>query len=158
MQCFRCIIGYKRLKFLPSDSRGICIRAGKYHLLYEGESAEFSELRGLKFMGEVDDFLAMEHHIERVSMGAVIIEHMGNAFPTNSDYMTNNLLLYTDVCCMGVGSVSGDYGRYDIEALKVKHYGPSLSTGYVTLAGRNLSDEAKRYIDALKQASDGEQK
>ena len=59
---------------------------------------------------------------------------------------------------MGVDFVSGDYGKYDIKALKVKHCEPFLSIGYVTLAGRNLSDEAKRYIDALKQALDGEQK
>ena len=115
-------------------------------------------MRGLKFVEETDDLFAMEHHIEMVSVGAVMIEHMNNVFSTNSDYMINNLLLHTDVCCMGVDFVSGDYGKYDIKALKVKHCEPFLSIGYVTLAGRNLSDEAKRYIDALKQALDGEQK
>ena len=158
MPCFRHIIGHKKLEFFPLDNRGICIYVGKYHPLYERESVDFSELRGLKFVEETDDFFAMEHHIERVSVGAVMIEHMNNVFSTNSDYMINNLLLHTDVCCMGVDFVSGDYGKYDIKALKVKHCEPFLSIGYVTLAGRNLSDEAKRYIDALKQALDGEQK
>ena len=46
--------------------------------------------------------------------------------------MINNLLLHTDVCCMGVDFVSGDYGKYDIKALKVKHCEPFLSIGYVT--------------------------
>lgn len=151
MHCFKHIIGHKKLEFFPLDNRGICVYVGKNHPLYEREEVDFSELCGLKFVGGTDDFFAMEHHLERVSVGTVMMEKMNNVFSTNSDYLINNLLLHTDVCCMGVDFVSDEYEKYEIRALKVRQCEPFLTIGYAALAGAVLSDEANRYIEDLKR-------
>ena len=106
MPCFQHIMWHKKLEFYKLALRGICVYVGENHPLYERESIRFPELKGMKFVTETEDFFAMEHHIERISVGAFISEqHMNDRFYTNSDYMINNLLLHSDVCCLGIDIV-----------------------------------------------------
>lgn len=151
LPCFKHIIGHKNLEFFPLEDRGICIYIGKNHPFFNREFIEFSELADLKFVGGTDDFYAMEHHIEQVSIGAVPVEHMENVFFTNSGYMINNLLLHTDVCCIGIDFVSSEYEKYDIKALEIRGCQKFLTIGYVKLLNTPLSKEAEAYIKGLKE-------
>ncbi len=42
----------------------------------------------------------MEHHIERISVGAVQMENLNNVVCTNRDYLITSMLKHTDVCCL----------------------------------------------------------
>ena len=104
----------------------------------------------MKFVTETEDFFAMEHHIERISVGAFVSEqHMNDRFYTNSDYMINNLLLHSDVCCLGIDIVPGGYQKYGIKALKIETCEPFLAFGYVTAENASLSLEAEQYLERL---------
>lgn len=160
MPCFKHIIGHKNLEYVPLDDRGICVYVGKNHPFFKRSSIEFTELAALKFVEGTDDFYAMEHHIERVSIGAAPVEYMENVFFTNSGYMINNLLLHTDVCCIGIDFVSSEYEKYDIRAVKIKGCEKFLTIGYVKLSNGTLSQEGRQYINRLRQllAETGEEK
>lgn len=151
LQCFRHIMGHKKLEFHPLADCGIRIYMGSRHPWYDREFVEFEELKELKFMDGTEDFFAMEHHIERISVGSVQMENLNNAVCTNSDYLINNMLKYTDVCCMGVDFVSGEYESQGIKALKVKDCGRFLTFGYVKQKKKELSEEARFYIKELKK-------
>lgn len=151
LKCFQHILEHKKLKFFPLDRRKFCIYMGKHHPLYERESLEFSELKTLKFVGEVQDFFAMEHHIESVSMGEFTTEHMEQTFVTNSDYMIHNLLLHSDVCCMGIEFVSSEYQKSEIRGMPIDGCEPFLVIGYVVPEKGELSSYARRYLEKLKQ-------
>ena len=149
--CFKHIVEHKKLEFHPLAAKGICVYVGHNHPMYDREEITFSEMKGLKFQESTDDFYAMEHHIDQVSVGMIQTENLNNVFWTNCDYMINNLLLYTDVCCIGIDLVDTEYSKYDIKALKVKDSEDFLTFGYITLAQAELSAEAKRYIAMLKE-------
>lgn len=151
MKCFQHIMEHKKLKFYPLDRRRFCIYMGKNHPLYERKSLEFTELKKLKFVGEVQDFFAMEHHIESVSVGEFTSEHMEQVFTTNSDYVIHNLLLHSDVCCMGIEFVSSDYQKSEIRGIPVEGCEPFLVIGYVASEKMELSVHARRYLEKLKQ-------
>ena len=150
MPCFQHIMWHKKLEFHKLALRGICVYVGENHPLYERESIRFSELKGMKFVTETEDFFAMEHHIERISVGAFISEqHMNDRFYTNSDYMINNLLLHSDVCCLGIDIVPAGYQKYGIKALKIEDCEPFLAFGFVAAENASLSAEAERYLEKL---------
>ena len=46
---------------------------GKQSPYMNGKPSAFLELKGMKFVTETEDFFAMEHHIERISVGAFIL-------------------------------------------------------------------------------------
>lgn len=148
--CFKHIMEHKKLAFHPLASLGICIYVGRNHPLYDRKAVSFSELKTLKFAEETEDFYAMEYNLEQISVGKIHMGHLNNSFYTNSDYMIHNLLIHTDVCCMGVDLVDSEYGRYDIKALPVEGSECYLNFGYVTLRDAKLSNEAVRFLDMLK--------
>lgn len=149
--CFRHILEHKKLAFHALADRGLCVYVGRRHPLFNHEEITFSQLKTLKFVESTDGFYAMEHHIEQVSVGIVQTENLNHVFRTNSDYLISNLLLHTDICCMGIDLVDSTYRKNDIRALKVKNSEQFLSLGYVTLKQTELSAKAQTYIEALKQ-------
>lgn len=151
LKCFNHIMWHKKLEFHPLDNRGICIYIGSRHPWFHREWIEFEELKQLKFIEGTEDFFGMEHHIERISVGAVQLENLNNVVCTNSDYMINNMLKYTDVCCMGIDFVSREYETMGIKAVKVKDCEKFLTIGYVKQKKKELSGEAGRYIGELKK-------
>ena len=151
LPCFRHIMWHKKLEYHPLEDRGICIYMGSKHPWYHRDYVEFNELKELRFIEGTEDFFAMEHHIERISVGAVQMENLNNAVYTNSDYMINNMLKHTDVCCMGVDFVSKDYESQEIKALKVRDCEKFLTLGFVKQKKKELSPEASHYIRELKK-------
>lgn len=150
--CFQHIVEHKKLEFHPLGERGICVYVGREHPLYERDSVEFSELENLKLVGSADDFYAMEQHFEQVSVGSIHMEDLNYVFRTDSGYMLNNLLRYTDICCIGVDFADQDYDKYGIKALRVNGSDDFLTFGYITLMQAELSNEAIRYIELLKES------
>jgi DNA-binding transcriptional LysR family regulator len=152
LQCFQHIIWHKKLEFFPLAELSICVYLGSNHPWYDRGSVELRELSRLKFIEGTKDFFAMEHHIERISVGAVQMENLNNVVCTNSDYLITSMLKHTDVCCLGIDFVSGEYEGQGIRALKVRDCERFLTLGYVKQKKKDLSSEARFYIEGLKKA------
>lgn len=152
LTCFNHIISHKNLEFQPLADRGVCVYLGERHPLYGEQSVDFSQLAGLKFMEGTEDFFAMEHHIDHIRVGARQMDNLNNVFLTNSDYMINNLLMHTDICCLGIDLVPAEYQKYAIKALKVRNCEPFLTIGYVKLSNTPLSALGQCYIDQIRTA------
>lgn len=101
---FQHILSHKKLEFIPQSVKNICVYVGPQHPLYHEDSVDFSDLPNLKFMRGVRDFFSMEHHLENVSMGVIDPKVLNNVVYTNSDHLTIDLLLHTDVCSLGLAS------------------------------------------------------
>ena len=99
---FSTFFSHKNLEFLPLDIKKICVYVGPNHPLYHTESIDFENLSSLKFVRGVRDFFSMEHHLEKVSMGVIDSEQLHHVVSTNSDHLTIDLLLHSDVCSLGL--------------------------------------------------------
>lgn len=139
---FQHILSHKQLEFVPLACKNICLYVGPNHPLYDAESVDFSDLPKLRFVGGVRDFYSMEHHLAHVSMGAIDTKHLDHAVYTNSDHLAVDLLLYTDVCSLGIDFVHDPFAQYDIRTLPINGCEPFLQIGYVTTPKRRLSQQA----------------
>lgn len=151
VQTFQHILSHKSLEFIPLKSKKICVYAGKNNPLYEKEEIEFSMLQELKFVRGVRDFYSMEHHLEHVSMGAIDTKNLNHVVYSNSDHLTIDLLLYTDVCSLGLDFMHSPYSQYDIKALPINGCEPFLQIGYVRDPERPLSEQAVWVIERFKR-------
>lgn len=92
----------------------------------------------------------MEHHLETVSMGIIDTNKLNHVVYSNSDHLTINLLLYTDVCSLGLDFMHGPYSQYQVKALPIKGCEPFLQIGYVSDPERVLSEQARWIIKKFK--------
>lgn len=148
---FQHILSHKNLEFVPLSTKKICLYVGRNHPLYGEESVEFSELHALKFVRGVRDFFSMEHHLEQVSMGIIDTKKLNHAVYTNSDHLTIDLLLYTDVCSLGLDFMHEPYSQYQVKALPINGCEPFLQIGYVRDPERPLSRQAGWIVERFRQ-------
>lgn len=151
VQTFQHILSHKNLEFVPLKTKKICLYVGKNHPLYKEESVDFSALSSLKFVRGVRDFFSMEHHLEHVSMGVIDTKNLNHVIYSNSDHLTVDLLLYTDVCSLGIDFMYEPYSQYQVKALPIKGCEPFLQIGYVSDPERVLSEQAKWIIKKFQQ-------
>ena len=151
VQTFQHILSHKNLEFIPLKTKKICLYVGPCHPLYHEESVDFSELQELKFVRGVRDFFSMEHHLETVSMGVIDTKDLNHVAYTNSDHLTVNLLLYTDVCSLGLDFMYEPYSQYDLKALPINGCEPFLQVGYVKDPARILSRQAGWILEKFHQ-------
>lgn len=142
LQTFQHILSHKNLEFIPLKSKKICLYVGRNHPLYKEKSVDFSMLHQLKFVCGVRDFYSMEHHLENVSMGAIDTKNLNYVVHSNSNHLTVDLLLYTDVCSLGLDFMYEPYAQYDIKALAINGCEPFLQIGYVHEPKRTISEQA----------------
>lgn len=147
---FQHILSHKSLEFIPAAVKKICVYVGPEHPLYQSDSVDFSDLPGLKFMRGVRDFFSMEHHLETVSMGAIDTRALRYVVYTDSDHMSINMLLNTDVCSLGLNFMHRPYDRYDIKPLEINGCEPFLQMGYVVDSERPLSAQARCLMEQLR--------
>lgn len=150
LRSFRHIISHKKLEFTPLATKEACIYIGPNHPLYEQDSIDFSELHTLRFVRGTHDFFSMEHHLEQVSLGAIGTEQLNHVIYTNSDHMTVDLLLHTDICSLGINLMCKKYEQYPIKALEIKNSEPFLVIGYVSQNEHILSESALGFIEHFR--------
>lgn len=151
LRSFRHIISHKNLEFVPLATKEACIYVGPHHPLYMEESIDFSELSHLRFVRGTHDFFSMEHHLQQVSVGSIGTEQLNHLFYTNSDHLTIDLLLHTDICSLGIDLMCKKYEEYPIKSLKIRHSEPFLVIGYVYQDEHMLSAVAQIFIDRFKE-------
>lgn len=151
VQTFSHILSHKNLIFTPLAEKKICLYVGPNHALYRQDSINFSSLKKLKFVRGVRDFYSMEHHLEQVSMGAIDTKNLQHVVYTNSDHMVIDLLLYTDVCSLGLDFMYEPYAQYDIKPLSIIGCEPFLQIGYISDPERPLSAQAKWVLGHFRE-------
>ena len=148
---FQHILSHKNLKFEPIDVKEACVYVGPNHPRYNDDSIDFSELSQLVFVRGVRDFFSMEHHLDRVSLGAISTDKLKYAMYTNSDHLNINLLIHTDVCSLGIDFLSPHYKQYSIKSLKINNCEPFLVLGYVYQNDSNLSSAGQWFIEHFRK-------
>ena len=66
------------------------------------ESIDFTELPQLKFVSGIRDFSQWSIILNHVSLGAISTDMLNTVVHTNSDHMTMNLLMQSDICSLGI--------------------------------------------------------
>lgn len=148
---FRHILSHKKLVFEPLDVKEACVYVGPQHPYYERESIDFSELSNLRFIGAVRDYFSMEHHLDRVSLGAISTHDLNYAIYSNSDHMTISALMQSDLCSLGIDFMHEPYKHYDIKNLKINGCEPFLLIGTVRPEGEALSEAAQWFVEEFKK-------
>lgn len=93
----------------------------------------------------------MEHHLEKVSMGVIDSEQLHHVVSTNSDHLTIDLLLHSDVCSLGLDFMYESYAQYAIKPLSVNGCEPFLQIGCVYDPERALSAQAQWVVDHFQK-------
>lgn len=148
---FQHILSHKKLKFVPLDSKEACVYVGPKHPRYHDESIDFQDLSSLSFVRGVRDFFSVEHHLNHVSLGAISTEQLHYAVYTNSDHLTVNLLLNTDICSLGINFLYDQYRQYDVRQLRINNCEPFLLIGYICPDHAKLSKAAEWFICHFKE-------
>lgn len=151
LRSFQHILSHKKLQFQPLGVKEACVYVGPNHERYGEDTIDFSELSNLRFVRGMRDFFSMEHHLAQVSLGAISTERLNYAIYTNSDHLTIDLLLHTDICSIGINLMCCNYEQYEIKALKINHCEPFLVVGYIYPEGSTLSEAAQWFIGNFKQ-------
>ncbi|MBA4700107.1 MAG: LysR family transcriptional regulator [Ruminococcus sp.] len=150
LTAFQHILSHKNLRFYTLDTKEVCVYVGENNPLFHRDSIDFSELPKLKFIRGVRDYFSMEHHLESVSLGVISTEKLRHVIYSNSDHMTIDVLLHTDICSLGINFMNEKYEQYPIKTLAVNNCEPFLVIGYVADENRELSLQAKWFIERLK--------
>ncbi|WP_141430825.1 LysR family transcriptional regulator [Bacillus sp. 03113] len=150
LNAFRHIISHKKLEFIELGKREACIYVGPNSPLYFRESISVEELSRLFFVRGLSDFFSMEHHLEQISVGAVNAEKLHPAVYTNSEHLSINLLLKTELVQLGIDISYPGYQQYDIKNLRVEGEDAYLTLGYVIEKDHVLTTTAKKLIESLK--------
>ncbi|MDS0526890.1 LysR family transcriptional regulator [Clostridium sp. SHJSY1] len=151
LKCFNHIMGHKKLEFNILDKREACIYVGENNPLFKKDMVKFEELHKLKFVQPIKDLFSLEHHLESISVGAINMENFNNIIQTNSDNLTIDLLLNTDVCSFGIDFMNENYEQYKIKPLSIKGCTKCLLIGYVKHKDTELTKEATEFINYIKK-------
>lgn len=146
LQTFKHILSHKKLQFEPLDVKEACVYVGPNHPRYHDTSIDFSELSQLRFVRGIRDYFSMEHHLAQVSVGAISTEELTYAMYTNSDHLSIDLLLHTDICSIGIDFLHPQYEQYDIKALRINNCEPFLVIGYLHPEDQTLSESAQWFV------------
>ncbi|MEI3282917.1 MAG: hypothetical protein V8R61_09580 [Enterocloster sp.] len=104
----------------------------------------------MTFVSGVRDFFSVEHHLNHVSLGAISTEQLHYGVYTNSDHLTMNLLMHTDMCSLGINFLYPDYTQYDLRQLKINQCEPFLVIGYIYQEEVELSESSRWFIRHFK--------
>lgn len=151
LKSFNHIMGHKKLEFCLLDRREACIYVGEKNPLFKNEAVNFEALDNLKFVQPIKDFFSLEHHLDSISVGAINMDNFKNVVQTNSDNLTIDLLLHTDICSFGIHFMNSDFRQYKIKPLKINGCAECLVIGYVKQKDTDLSIEAEEFIEYIKE-------
>ena len=91
-------------------------------------------------------FFSVEHHLSHISLGAISTEQLHYSVYTNSDHLTINLLMNTDVCSLGINFLHDRYRQYDIQQLRINNCEPFLLIGYICPENGKISEASSWFI------------
>ena len=119
-------------------------------MMYNKQYINVEELATLKFVQSTRDFFSMDQCLEGLYLKNNY--YINNTITTNSDHLTIDLLLTTDLSSFGIKFINKDYEQYNIKSLDIKGYDDKLLIGYIKRKNEELSCEANNFINMLKYA------
>jgi len=144
------VLDQKKLDFYPLREYELCLYVGKKHPFFNRESVDFSELTNLKYVQGSKDYFALEYNLEKITEGALQVEKLNHVIHTNSDHMHLAMLLYTDVCSLGINFMYADYEQHDIKVLKINKCEKLMVLGYVLNRNYEASSGGTLFLNRLK--------
>lgn len=150
LSAFRHIISHKKLEFFELGKREACLYVGPNHPLYTKKSISIEEIFRQRFIRGLNDFFSMEHHLEQVNVGAVNSEKLNTVVYTNSEHLSIDLLLKTDLAELGININLPWIHQYDIRNLAIEGETSYLTLGYVVEKEHSLTATAMELIEQLK--------
>lgn len=150
LPAFRHIISHKKLEFFELGKREACLYVGPNHPLYTKKSISIEEIFRQRFIRGLNDFFSMEHHLEQVNVGAVNSEKLNTVVYTNSEHLSIDLLLKTDLAELGININLPWIHQYDIRNLAIEGEASYLTLGYVVEKEHSLTATAMELIEQLK--------
>jgi DNA-binding transcriptional LysR family regulator len=151
MQVLKRIMDKKNLQFTILRECELCIYVGPKHQYFGDNSINFEELNNLCFIQGNKDYFSMADQLHEFSLGSVRTEQLNHVVHTNSDHCMLDMLLYTDLCSMGLDFMNSKYLQYDISMVKINHCDRCLLVGYVSKGEDALKDYERLYIKSLKK-------
>ncbi|MDD3217616.1 MAG: LysR family transcriptional regulator [Lachnospiraceae bacterium] len=146
---FQNLLAQKRLEFVEMGKRQACVYVGPNSPFYNHESITYSELKNLRFVSGFRDFFTVEDGLEKISLGVVSAEEIKPSVYSNSEHLTTNLLLQTDLVVLGIALDYPEYHQYEIRNLCIEGDEASLCLGYVVEENHILSDAAREFVDSF---------
>ena len=144
------ILDNKNLKFEVFKECELCLYVGPQNPYYNQNSIDFEELKELRFVQGNKDYFSMDHHLETFSLGTVRTDQLAHIVHTNSDHCVLDMLLYTDLCCMGLDFTNPKYRQYEIKTLRINGCERCLLVGYVSEGEDKLENYEKDYVESLR--------
>ena len=141
----------KNLKFNLLKECELCLYVGSKNKYFNCESIDFEELKNLYFVQNNKDYFSMLNQLDVFSLGSVRTDELNHMVHTNSDHCMLDMLLYTDLCSLGLDFMNLNYRQYDIKTVKINNCERCLLVGYVSEGWENLEDYEKKYIKSLKK-------
>lgn len=149
LQPFLHILSHKKLKYTELTLKELCLYVGKNHPKYDSDRIQFSELFNLKYVGGIRDYFSMEHHLNRISLGAISTNKLNYVFYTNSHQSVISMIENTDAVSIGIDFIYEDYRIPSIKPLKIEGCEVILSFGYVQREDDEMSSQAKLFLEKL---------
>lgn len=145
------ILETKNLQFEVLRECELSLYVGPNSSYYYQDAIEFEELKNLKFVQGNKDYFSMVEHMDTFSLGMVRTDELEHVVHTNSDHCFLDMLLYTELCSIGVDFLSSQYQQYDIRMLRINGCERHIIVGYVSEFWDKLDDNEKEYIQSLKE-------
>lgn len=146
--CLNHTLSHKNIEFHLLDTKNSCIYVGPNNKMYNKQYINVEELATLKFVQSTRDFFSVDQCLEGLHLKNNY--YINNTITTNSDHLTIDLLLTTDLSSFGIKFINKDYEQYNIKSLDIKGYDDKLLIGYIKRKNEELSCEANNFINMLK--------
>ncbi|MCI1998866.1 MAG: LysR family transcriptional regulator [Clostridia bacterium] len=151
LNAFRNVIAGKKIEFVEIAKRRACIFVGPNNPLYTKDKITLDELSKLSFVRGLSDFFSIEYHLEEINVGLFSSEMMHSAVYTNSEHLSMDMLLETDLAILGIDVSNKAYTDDKIKTLWIEGENTYLTLGYVIEKGKVLTDTAKKLIEYLRE-------
>ncbi len=152
LKAFLNIIMPKKLNFVKLKKLKACIYVGENSPLYNRNSISFEELLNLRYVRGFDDFFSIENGLEHISLGVINSESLQQIIYTNSEHLSINFLLKTDLVDIGINLNYDSRKQYNIKSLPIEGEDTYFILGYIIEDEHILSKYAKELVEKILTA------
>ena len=149
---FLSIVSRKGLEFVVLGKLKACIYAGPNSPFYNAETVRFETLPKLKYISGLNDFFSVDDGIGHISLGPVNPDELQSVVCTNSEHLSINFLLKTDLVSIGMKFDYPKKGQYKIKNVSIEGDDSYLTFGYVIEEGQKPSEYANELVTYIQKA------
>ncbi len=148
---FRQMLEYKHLEFMELKRMEPILFLGPKSPLYHAAFVTNKELRDLNYVQTKDDQDFLSINLIQRNEDYQYHRRRGQVIVTNSRHLTLHMLLETRLCSIGCGMCSVSAGHEEIRGIPIKGNEESIIFGYAKRKRDELSQEAVKFIEYVKE-------